>query len=197
MIVAGFDQAPRAIAFCVGEPGASNPRYGIRENPDFGDNTGLLFVEIKKYWKPQILFWKPRLVFVEQVLVRKFGFDVNVFTKQVIVQTALEVACAELKAEGLLDVECYVAMIGDWRTAFHAGARPPKNAASQTDVWKDLARVECARRGWLIEDHNIAEACGIWDYGCEKADKVYRMRRERERQKIIMKRDNDRQAGLA
>lgn len=171
MIVVAFDQAPNRIGFAYGEPGGK-PVFGCHENPSYGDNTARLGKYVRE-WAVQFLkSIGAERVFFEQILVRKFGLHMPTLHRQFKVVGAIETA-AEFC--GLQD-DCFEVMIADWRTEFYAGLRPPKNSDSQSDAWKALAIKECARRGWWTDDHNAAEACGIWDYGCKCSDKIYRAR---------------------
>lgn len=169
MIIAAFDQAPSCIGWAHGEVGAV-PVRGVRLNPDFGDNTARLGKDVRQ-WAVQFLkSCGAERVFFEQIIVRKHGLHMPTLHKQFRVAGAIETA-AEMAG---LEDEVYEVDIADWRREFFGGRRPPKNADSQSDVWKDMAKLECADRGWLCEDHNAAEACAIWLYGCLCSDKQFR-----------------------
>lgn len=168
MKILGLDQAVKGIGWCVGEPGA-RPSYGWRENPDYGENTARLG---KSVFDWLVQFCKSAgvdRIFFEQVLVRRHGLHMPTLQKQLRVVGAIEFAAIEL---GLID-DVFEVDLADWRREFYAGRRPPKDADSQSKAWKELSLVECADRGWLIEDHNIAEACGIWHFGCCYSDRRY------------------------
>lgn len=171
MVIAGLDQAPKGIGFAYGEPG-SVPVRGWHELPDYGSNTARLRRAVREWALQFLKSIGADRVFFEQVLVRKFGLHMPTLHKQFAVVGGIETAAEMLHLED----DCYEVMIADWRTEFHAGSRPPKNCDEESAVWKDMALKECARRNWWTDDHNAAEACGIWDYGCKFADKIYRHR---------------------
>lgn len=166
MIIGAFDQAPVGIGWAVGEPG-STPTFGYHDNPRYGDNTARLAVHVFDWATNHIRSTGIESVWVEQIIHRSHGYEAQVADQQHAVQCAIYIAAAKL---GLVD-ECYEALIADWRREFYHGLRPQK---SRGDTWKDLARVECARRGWLTDNHNVAEALGIWHYACFCRDRRYR-----------------------
>jgi hypothetical protein len=193
MNIAGFDSAPSAIAWAYGEPGGV-PMRGIHRLPDYGENT----IRLKRYVREWgTTFLKSACVdraYVEDIFVRRNGFSMPVFMKQVRVIYALEDAADEAGLD--IDDGFWTVEVGLWRTEFYAGSRPTKGQASQSDAWKDMALVECARRNWLCMDHNIAEACGIWDYGCKHADKIYKVRAGLTKRRQQSAADERRRAGL-
>ncbi len=171
MLIVGLDQAPSGIGFAYGEPGAV-PVFGWHELDDWGDNTARLGKSVREWLVTFAKSVGAERVYFEQIIVRKFGLHMPTLYKQFAVVAGIETACEML---GLQD-DCYQLLISDWRKEFYAGARPPKDADSESAVWKDMAVKECARRNWFTDNHNAAEACGIWDMGCKITDKAYRLR---------------------
>ncbi len=165
MIVLAFDQAPSNIGWAYGAPG-ERPVWGLKRNPDYGENTARLGKHVRDWALALIKSCGAERVYFEQIIVRKHGLHLPTLHKQFKVAGAIETA-AEMAG---LEDEAYETDIADWRREFYAGQRPNKGAPDLSEAWKDMARVECARRGWLIEDHNVAEACGIWVYGCLISD---------------------------
>lgn len=171
MIILGFDQAPRGIGFAHGEPG-SVPTRGWYELPNFGDNTARLGEAVYDWVKIFAAEVRAGRIYFEQIISRRTGFDYQTFYKQATVGCNIEIAAAHI---GLRD-HVFEINIADWRREFYAGARPPKGCDELSNAWKEMAVKECARRGWWTDNHNAAEACGIWDFGCKNADKVYKHR---------------------
>lgn len=65
----------------------------------------------------------------------------------------------------------------DWRERFIGRSKAPPGvvrAEAKTAWFKAQAIAACARRDLYITDHNIAEACGIADFGLAVVDPVYR-----------------------
>lgn len=187
MSVAGFDEAPSGIGWAKGSPGSA-PERGYKELPWFGNNNLRLGRYVRDWTLGFIKANGIRNIYLENIIaratrVRKNGrwqpnYDHNIFLKQATVLTAI-VTAADLA--GLdLDEGCYVVDVNDWREEFYAGARPTKGMGPASDTWKEMAVAECARRGWYIVEtlhgaanHNVAEACAIWDYGCKHVDPDY------------------------
>jgi hypothetical protein len=195
MIVCGFDQAPTGIAWAYGEPG-SVPSRGYRENPDYGNNEILLGANVREWTSNHLKSCGAEAVFYEQIIIRREGINAQVTYDQFAVVMGINFAAFDAG----LQHSTFMATIGKWRSWFHHGAHPSKGS-SQTDVWKDMAMVECARRGWLITQdpkiaHNVAEACGIWDWGCQRLDATYRARAKRLTRRVEHERDEARRAAL-
>ena len=192
MIIVGFDQAVVGIGWAHGEPG-SVPTRGWQELPDYGNNTARLGKYVRQ-WAIQFLkSIGAERVYFEQITARKHGFDMQVFRKQCKVADAIETSAEMI---GLED-HAYEVMIGDWRREFHHGISPQKHPVlSATELWKDMAIKECAARNWWTENHNIAEACGIWDFGCKCEDTVYRSRAKRAKRRAEHEADEARRAAL-
>jgi hypothetical protein len=193
MQILGLDQSPKGIGWAYGQPGEV-PTRGYRPNPDYGDNTARLRKSVREWL---VTFGKSigvERIYFEQILVRdtKKGLHMPTLHKQFAVVGGIETAAEQL---GLED-DCYETLIADWRREFYAGSRPTKGQGSSSDAWKDMALQECLRRGWLIDNHNIAEACGVWDYGCKHSDKIYRVRAGVTKRRQQSAADEARRAGL-
>ena len=190
MIVA-FDQAPRGIGWAYGLPG-SVPTRGWRENSDFGDNTARLRRDVREWAVSFLKSVGATSIYFEQILVRKFGLHMPTLHRQFAVVGGIETA-AEMVG---LEDRCFEVMIADWRREFHHGAQPQRGKGDESAAWKALALKECAARNWWTEDHNIAEACGIWDYGCKCEDNIYRQRAKRAKRRAEHEADEARRAAL-
>lgn len=191
MLVVGLDQAPVGIGYCYGEPG-STPTWGYHENPGYGNNTARLGKHVREWG---VTFFKSigaEKAYFEQVIVRKHGLHMPTLYKQFAVVSAIEAAAATV---GLED-DCFQVLIADWRKVAYAGSRPTKGQDDESAAWKDMARIECARRGWLIEDHNVAEACLIWHFGCCHSDDRFRHRQQADVRRRQTAADDARRAGL-
>lgn len=191
MIILGLDQAPVGIGFAYGEPGG-RPTFGYKECQNYGDNTARLRRHVREWLVTLAKSAGVGRIYFEQILVRKHGLHMPTLHKQFAVVGGIETAAEQV---GLED-ECYEVMIADWRTEFYSGGRPAKSADSLSDGWKAMASPECARRGWLTDNHNIAEALGIWHFGCVCSDKVYRVRAGLHKRRAQSDHDERRRAGL-
>lgn len=206
MIILGLDQAPRGIGWAHGEPGTV-PMRGYKTNPETGENEGHLSGDVFDWTKNFARSVGANAIYFEQIIVRKFGLDVRVLHRQFAVAQAIVLAAREI---GLVN-HIYDVDVADWRNEVYAGARAPRATKAQreaglrieTDAWKNMSLVECARRGWLITEilpgtadqpnHNVAEACLLWEYGCRHADRKYKTRARMDRARQQMKIDDARQ----
>lgn len=191
MIILGLDQAPKGIGYAYGEPG-SRPVLGWAEIPDYGDNTARLGAAVRKWTINMAKSIGAQRIDFEQIIVRKFGLHMPTLYRQFAVVAGIETAAEML---GLQD-DCYQVLISDWRTEFYAGARPPKNSDEESQLWKDMALKECARRGWWTDNHNAAEAAGIWDWACKAVDPTYRHRARVDKRRQQSRQDEDRRNAL-
>lgn len=171
MILLAMDQAPRFIGWAYGSPGEV-PKRGVRANGSYGNNEVLLGIEVYNWALNFIKSVGADRLYLEQIIQRQSGFHSHTFDTQAMVRSAIQLAAVHAgiaPEDGIFEI-----MVADWRREFYGGRRPPKNADSQSDAWKMMAKVECADRGWLVEDHNAAEACGIWFYSCLHTDRRFR-----------------------
>lgn len=162
-IVCGLDQSPKGTGFCYGD-GSGKPAFGYQQFSDFGDAEGLLVGHVHAWAKTFLRSIGAEAVFTEQILVFPKRLHLPSLMKQCAVVNAIGLAAHEL------GVHHYQADVSVWRSRFLGTTR------GSTETLKDMALKMCALRGWLIDNHHVAEACGIWDYGlCELSPK-YRHR---------------------
>ena len=164
MMLVAFDQAPSSIGFAYGEPGALQ-KADVFKPGSYGKNEALLGIEVYNWALELLKPLRAHSIYVEQIIQRQEGFQSHTFDQQAMVRSVIQIAAVHA---GVDATNIYEIMIADWRREFYGDRRPAGNVKSK--VWKDLARVECARRGWLVEDHNAAEACGLWFFASLRAD---------------------------
>ena len=191
MIILGLDQAPRGIGFAYGEPGAV-PVRGWHELPDYGNNTARLRRAVREWTSQIIKSTGAERIYFEQILIRTVRIHMPTMHRQFAVVGGIETAAEML---GLEDF-CFEVMIADWRREFHHGARPQHGKDDQSEAWKALALKECAARNWWTEDHNVAEACGIWAFGCLCEDPIHRARSRLAKRRAQHEADEARRAAL-
>jgi hypothetical protein len=183
-MILAFDQAPSAIGFAYAEPGGI-PQRGTHHPPNYGENTARLGKHVRE-WSMQLMrSTGAQRVYFEQVLVRRQGLHMPTLIKQMKVVCAIETAAEML---GLED-DAFEVDIADWRREFYAGSRPNKGADADSSTWKELALKECLRRNWLVDDHNAAEACGLWFYGCLHSDPALRLKHRADVRRAELKRE--------
>lgn len=171
MIVVGFDQAPRNIGWAYGAAtDPLRPSFGLYQPGNFGDSDELLLRDVKDFAIDLVNRSRAEAMFFEQIVIDTRHVNLPVTYAQFAVVAGL------MSAADHCDVPIYMVTIAKWRKRFLGRANAPKGHKSHDKVLKDMARKACADRGWLIEDHNVAEACGIWEYGLAFADASYRRR---------------------
>lgn len=166
MIILALDQAPKNIGYAYGAIGGV-PTRGVRRNPEYGEATILLGESVYDWTVNLIKSSGAERVYFEQVLVRKFGLHMPTLYNQFMVANAVQFAALDCG----LKHDVYDVDIADWRREFYRGSRPVKSKEPETEQWKEMALKECLDRGWLVDDHNTAEACGIWWFGCLHTDR--------------------------
>jgi hypothetical protein len=177
MIVCGLDQAPAGTGFAYGD-GSSRPEWGYKSFHDYGDNEGLLARHVCFWFKAFAKSAGVEKVYTEQIIVYPQRIDIPVLLRQAGVVVGIGFAAADL------GIKHYQADVGKWRKHFL------RTAGGSTEVLKNLAMVRCADRGWLIDNHHIAEACGIWDYALCMEDPSYRHRSASVRRRLDTKADD-------
>ena len=177
MIVLGLDQAPSGTGWALGD-GSGRPQFGYKAFPDYGNNESKLIGYIIAWLLPFARRCGVSTIFSEQIVIdTKRHANVPVLMKQCAVVSAIAtVCCDELKDPETgevvfkgLAIPHYQAEIAAWRKRFIGLGMAPSGFE-----WKTEAIKACADRGWLIDRHDIAEACGVWDYGLAELDRVYR-----------------------
>lgn len=166
MIILALDQAPKNIGYAYGAIGGV-PTRGVRRNPEYGEATILLGESVYDWTVNLIKSSGAERVYFEQVLVRRVGLHLPTLYNQFMVANAIQLAALDCG----LKHDIYDVDIADWRREFYRGSRPTKTKDDQSAQWKEMALIECADRGWLVDDHNAAEACGIWFFGCCHSDR--------------------------
>lgn len=183
MIVCGLDQAPSGTGWAYGD-GSGPPRTGYQQFPDYGENESALIDYIFDWL---VTFGKSagiEAVYTEQIVVNPRAINMPVLLKQCAVVCAVASACGKRG----LNIPHYQAEIASWRVRFLGVGGAPKGInGSRSDWLKNAACKACMQRGLLIDNHHIAEAVGIFDFGLSELDRKYRAtsdvlsRRQREK----------------
>ncbi|MEP6826977.1 MAG: hypothetical protein ABJA10_02760 [Aestuariivirga sp.] len=183
MRVLAFDQAPQNNGFAYGEADANlAPIWGIKTFPNFEDNDQLLMRAAKPWLTNLIAEARPNKIYFEQVL-RTPNFQV--FYQQVSMVCCIMYCALEA---GIVAEQVF---ISDWRARGLGKTNKPKWGVDGDDKWlKEAAMLACADRGWLIDNHNAAEAALIWDWGCADASKAYMSATKPRVARVLYEREN-------
>lgn len=170
MIVLGLDQAPRFTGFCHGDTASEKPPvWGAHEFENYGENGVLLIRAVRKWMISLCEIVRPEFVYCEQIVFDFRHINSLITSQQFCVIAGIEAAC------DFLGMECFQIDISKWRKRGLGRGNKPKWAANGEEPWlKEAAKKACLDLGWLIDDHNAAEAALIWDYGCAHVDPEYR-----------------------
>lgn len=161
-IVLGIDQS-LDFGWCIGEPSSSRPEWGLLKLPRGSDDDRPVFRKVREFIRWAIVERGVTDVFFEQTFLADHQNMRAEFGKIGLASIIID------RADEFGDIEALQVPISAWRSRFTGHTRVPVGITIQSkrrEWWKDQAKIACADRGWLIADHNIAEAVGIWDYGC-------------------------------
>jgi hypothetical protein len=185
MKILALDQAPRTSGFCYGESTHGvKPTWGVQKFPRYDDEVPL----IHAYRKWLIGLCEEvgiERIFYEQIIISMQHVHLPTTYQQFAVFAAIAGTCE------FLGIKAYKCNIATWRKRALGKNNKPKWAPTDEDDWlKEAAKVACAERNWLIDDHNAAEAALIWDYGCHKSDAVYDLATKPHIQRVLLEREN-------
>lgn len=168
MRILSLDQAPNNIGWAYGstEPNMK-PQSGVRVNDDFGDDERRMLESLMGWWDQIFFEAAPDLVTCEQIVTAAASFNTIVLHKQFALFAYFQVFCVQQKIDFEM-VEIY-----EWRKRARIPTQRPKWAKHDENWLKDAARVACAERGWLIENHHQAEAMLMLDYALAMHSKEY------------------------
>ena len=185
----GLDQAPRHSGFCYGESMAGVvPQCGVKDFDSYGENEIPLVRDYRRWLLTLCEEVQPQLIYCEQIIINMQHVNLPVTYQQFAVVGAIVGVCEHL------GIDLFQVDIASWRKRALGKNNKPKWAVDGNDKWlKEAAKLACAERGWLIEDHNAAEAALIWDYGCAHCDTAYRAATKPHVERVLLERqDRDR-----
>jgi hypothetical protein len=170
MMVLALDQAPRHTGFCYGESSLElTPTWGVIDFPSYGENDVLLLRDVRKWLNGLVDRVQPKVIYCEQIVISTQHIHLPTTYEQFAVVAAITAVCADR------DIDLFQVDIATWRKrGLGRGNRPKDVATGETKWLKEAALKACLDMGWLVDNHNAAEAALIWDYGCAHADIEYR-----------------------
>jgi hypothetical protein len=170
--VAGIDQSRNGFGWAVGsDDPAVKPVWGTVSYAAAGRNEGLMFHLVRKTMN-EIIDRGVDKVFFEQPLKlphdRLEGDLITIGIPAIIMLTCYE-----------RDIPYAWCKVDDWRSYFLGTKKAPPgltNGDARRKWFKETAMSECLQRGWLVEDHNAAEALGIMTFGLAALSRRFRSR---------------------
>ncbi len=181
MIALALDHAPNNTGWAIGSPKAGRIASGVFHLKSWGDNEPERVDALYEWLCGLIQKHEVTHVFYElwtqQSPDRRNGrktaaFDLNTRMNQGAVVGVIWLASRKAAGRPL---PCSAVPISSWRSRFlgTTKATPGLAGVYGEDSLKDKALRVCAKRGWLVEDHNEAEALGILDYSLCSLDRHY------------------------
>lgn len=136
---------------------APRPRTAVIELPQGLDNFDRALVGLREWVAMTCRFEKIELVLVEAALrvVDREHSDYSAFLLTSLSAVARE--AAKRAGANVVPVDC-----ATWRKHF-LGTAHVSTAAGKAGAMK-----RCTQLGYTFQDHNAAEAAGIWDYGRQR-----------------------------
>lgn len=159
------------LGWAIGSPGMNRPRWGSFKLPSTGDNIGR-FTLAFSVWLTGFIAEEP---------VDRIVMEATVLPDKTQRATLLKLYGLAIKVEEIgegIGIGVSEVRIQSWRKHFLGRASaPPHFKGTDRRKWvKDQAIKSCARRGWLTDDDNEADALGILDYSLCMLSPSYRAR---------------------
>jgi hypothetical protein len=164
-----IDQAPVNSGWAIGAPDMKAPLAGMFRMKSWGDEEGARLVQYQEWLSGLIAEHGITHLFREQLY-------------PIIDARSFETVQAQAKIVGVIELTAarhglplQQVLIADWRRRFLGTTKPfPGLKGDKARQWfKQEAVTACARRGWLVENTDAAEACGILDFGLASIDPRY------------------------
>ncbi len=172
MSILGLDQSTHT-GWAVGHPGGL-PKWGVHhcraKDSDHGEAyaryRAWLIDMFTEHGVTRVVFESP--IQAGSPVTQRFQWGLH---------TVIEEVCSTFK------LPCNEIHNATWFKYWVGSGRPSKielklgKYATESAWKKDMSLRQAANRGWLTDDHNIADALGIWDHACFLIDPSYRFRR--------------------
>lgn len=186
MMVLALDQAPRTTGYCHGESvHGVTPVWGVKQFESYAENEILLVRAYRTWLLTLCELVEPKVIYCEQIIIDMQHVNLPVTYQQFAVVGAIIGVCEHL------GIDLYQVDIAKWRKRALGKNNKPKWAVDGQDNWlKEAAKLACAERNWLIDDHNAAEAALIFDYGCAHCDTTYRAATQPHIERVLFEREN-------
>lgn len=199
--VLAIDQSMLATGWAHWLKGEKSPSGGLFSLPSWGDEEGK-FLNKWRTWLADMI-WDRQVthLYIEDtsfaLLHRdkdgtEWGLKHHEDTTEKLATFGL--MCNALQAADKANIEAYLVEPRVWRNRFWGTERPPKSyTPSARRSWlKERSKQSCIERGWIIENHNIADAHGILDFAMCCVDPLYESRSGPLFRRAQLQRDNER-----
>lgn len=148
------------MGWCVGRPG-EKPRFGLKRLGGEGATAGERFHHLREWFMDQTVFERPFGVCVESAMNVAVALRVGNAARSL--PTTLGYHAIIEEAAIARGVSLFRQVdVDDHRRHFLGRAR---FSGGSTEA-KRAAVARCQQLGWDVTNHNVAEACAVWDYAC-------------------------------
>lgn len=170
LVVLALDMAKFRTGWAVGSPMMNRPSWGVYELAgDWEKHEGLRLHQWRNFLVSKIEQHRVTYVAMERPFIDMEDFNYNGSVP------ILQMWGIALELSQSLQLRHGAVPIRSWRAHFLGTAVPPKGTlkSQRTNVLKDMATRQAARRGWLTQYHDEAEALGIMDFALSCLDADY------------------------
>ena len=137
-----------------GGPSSHSPRSAVCKLPEGRDNFDRALVGLRDYVMMMCKFEKVEIVAIEAAM-RRVDREHSEYAAFLLTSlSAVAREAASRHGARIVPAECHT-----WRRHFIGSG----NLSGEDS--KRAAMKMCDRLGWTYQDHNAAEACGVWHWG--------------------------------
>lgn len=176
-----LDQSMTATGWAHWLKGEKSPSGGLFPLPPWGDDEGKFANKWMKWLEDMVWDRQITHLFIEDnswaLSQQKDGHRVGLQHDET---TTEKLATFGLMLIGLqvadrANIPGALVEIKLWRNRFWGIERPPKSyTPNARRSWlKERSKQSCIERGWIVENHNVADAHGILDFGLCTIDPLY------------------------
>lgn len=170
IIVLALDIAKHRTGWAVNSLDFERPFWGVYELAgEWEKNEGLRLHQWRNFLEAKIRQHSVTYVAMERPFIDMKDFNYNGSVP------ILQMWGIALELAQGLQIRHGNAPIGSWRSHFLGTAQAPAGLpkAQRTNALKDMATRQAAKRGWLTQYHDEAEALGIADFALSCLDADY------------------------
>lgn len=164
----------RATGWAIISGDGVRPSWGVLNDDPWGDEEGKHLDQFLNLVYGLIDRYRPNWIYYERIYLDRSSSEVGQLAKAQ-VGGLINMVAFQRK------IELRIIATNTWRASFNGTARVPKEMqkaeTAKRRAWHKQRAIEmCAHRGWLVDDHNAAEALAIAHCGLCQIDPVYRGR---------------------
>jgi hypothetical protein len=170
--VLAVDQSMTSTGWAHLRRGDDKPTWGVLKFPGWGDNEGEYLWKWLEWIGGKLTDTKATHLFLENTFNPQDHHES--LTDRIAQYGLLGQAAVATYLCGLRGQEIDYSLVtpGQWRPKFIGAQKPPEGIPRhQRRKWlKDKARDACAKRGWLVDSDDEADALGILAWSCAQID---------------------------